>query len=1832
MKKFYWLLFTVCLNVTATFAQPGSLGVNNIDGSPFSCTNLTNRGLYRSAKLQANQSAAAPSWEFPQDCGFPGDVWRPYSTGTAAVPFNVTVPPVANTSSALYNSGNGGGSGVLSAVTNGRYYIFNIQNVVAPNNAFMCVMESATNPVAITNVSRTPAGSAISSSTSVTVQVTVAGSVAPPENVFVRYTTDNFTSSSIIPVSFTGNIGTAIIPAQAAGLAVSFYVYSSTKSKATIDAEVGLHGQVVHDMSTMEWNTNSGANYTYLVSTSNDPILVNATNSANDAFYPTLKAAFDSINSGFHTGAISVSVIGNTTETATALLEASGTGSASYTTVLISPAGGVARSISGAIVAGSSLIHLRGADNVTIDGLNTGGNSLTIENTTVSATSGTNTIRLDGDATSNLITRTRILGAGTMANGTNGGNIWIGAAAISTGNDNNRITNCDIGPSSAGLNSKGIYINGSTTNITVANSGIVIENNRIFDYFAAANSSAGIDIAGGATDMSILGNRFYQTAARTQTSGASHSAIRVSSSSGNAFVIQNNIIGYANATGTGTYSLTGVGTTKFVPIDINVGTTTTTTVRGNTIAGISFSGPMTGTSSSAVFRGIYVGGGLTEVIQNTVGSLDATGSITVSLSGTTTADVVGIFNFGSSNWIANQNQVGGISANNSSTGAANVYGIRLNTTTTVTTVLEDNIVGGNIPNSLQSTSTANGTIVSGILVSTSIATVRRNIVRNLTAAGGTGTTTASSVMGITFVSTTPVQTVTQNTIFGLTNTNTTAATTIVGIQFTGSSAARNQIQRNLIYGLTPSSNTAIVNGIHINGGSSVFANNMIRLGQTASGVDIPVSCAFNGINGPLGTDSIHHNSVLIAGAGVGTGTANTFAFNSAQTTNNRVFRNNIFANVRSNAAGTGKHYAIRVGGTAANPTGLTSNKNILFVNGTGTVLGLFNAVDQVDLTAWQTATGQDANSLSSDPLFVSSSDLKLQSGSPARDIAEDYASVTNDFEGDSRPGANSLKDIGADEFDGIPALINEIEAQLFIDPVNPDVKPNNAPFSPSGRFVNNGTGNQTNVPVRFRILDPSSAEVYNQTGVIPSIIASNTASVTFTPSFTPTVTGVYTMQLIAQLTGDQLVSNDTLVGSFVVNPPLAGPYTVGSGGNYPSLTNNGGIFQALNALGAASDITINIISDLTGETGTHALNQYAQPFKTLIRPFGAPRTVTGSSPAAMIPFNGADDVTIDGSVSGATAAAQLVGGDASLRQLTFTNENTGTSAVVINFASGTNGARRNVVKNTIVNGVSPTTSLLGIAFGGSIPGTIGSRNDSNRVENNAVRRSAFGIYFGGSSTAIPDTANAIVQNDLNSTGADRIDRIGMFVVNQDTVYISRNRIGGISTAAAGDAIGIAVGTQSADLTSTTSGGISRAWVEKNRITGVVSTSTTGFSAVGITLAASSNTGVFNRIENNMISGISAPATSPDLVSGIHVVGVSTGSQRIANNSIALSGDRGTVTAQMPSYGISITGPTTRTEVVNNSVYSTQFASGTASIRTYAIGTAGTIAASGYNGNYNNFFLAGPNPGGFRSGGLGATATDYATLAAWQAAATSDANSLTVDPLYIDTLTDLHIASNSPLIGAGIALSGITQDLDSDIRPSAPTIGADEFTNPIPVRIEYIRGMRQGNNHLIAWKVVCVSSPRATLVLERSADGRNFNSIYSITADAVRCLQPFDYLDRQTLSGKNYYRLRMIDADGVTTYSMVVLLINRDNGFELVNLLPNLVDRGNAVLNVSAAKAAPMEVLVTDMTGKLMGRYRYNLIAGSNQFSMDFTRLAAGMYQITAYTEGQEPKMLRFVKK
>ena len=220
MKRIFILFISVCLFQSISNAQPGALSLNNVNASPYSCQALVNKGTYKQLRVRATQNGTNGTWEFPQDCTFPGNVWRPYNAQNAtAIPFNTLIPSLPNTYAALWNSNNGGVSGKLSRITIGRYYTFNIENVTCTGgncgNANMCVLETDSLPVNLNTVSQTPQANSVAVGFPVT--ITVTSSSHPTENVFLRYTTDAFQTSHLVPISFTDTIGTASIPGFSLG-------------------------------------------------------------------------------------------------------------------------------------------------------------------------------------------------------------------------------------------------------------------------------------------------------------------------------------------------------------------------------------------------------------------------------------------------------------------------------------------------------------------------------------------------------------------------------------------------------------------------------------------------------------------------------------------------------------------------------------------------------------------------------------------------------------------------------------------------------------------------------------------------------------------------------------------------------------------------------------------------------------------------------------------------------------------------------------------------------------------------------------------------------------------------------------------------------------------------------------------------------------------------------------------------------------------------------------------------------------------------------------------------------------------------------------------------------------------------------------------------------------------------------------------------------------------------------------------------------------------------------------------------------------------------------
>lgn len=186
---------------------------------------------------------------------------------------------------------------------------------------------------------------------------------------------------------------------------------------------------------------------------------------------------------------------------------------------------------------------------------------------------------------------------------------------------------------------------------------------------------------------------------------------------------------------------------------------------------------------------------------------------------------------------------------------------------------------------------------------------------------------------------------------------------------------------------------------------------------------------------------------------------------------------------------------------------------------------------------------------------------------------------------------------------------------------------------------------------------------------------------------------------------------------------------------------------------------------------------------------------------------------------------------------------------------------------------------------------------------------------------------------------------------------------------------------------------------------------------------------------------------------------------------------------------------------------------------------------------------------------------------------------------------------------------------------------------LPVLIEYFSGIRINSTHKLTWKINCTGATNITINVERSADGMNFNSMYTITADALRCLLPFTNTDINPSAGMNYYRIKTTDAEGKVTYSRIISLLNKQSSLEIVSFSPNPVfDNNYAKLNVASAQKSYLKILITDMAGKTVYvRKNIAIVAGSNQLPLNFSNFSAGIYQITGISSEGNKITTSFVK-
>ena len=469
-------------------------------------------------------------------------------------------------------------------------------------------------------------------------------------------------------------------------------------------------------------------------------------------------------------------------------------------------------------------------------------------------------------------------------------------------------------------------------------------------------------------------------------------------------------------------------------------------------------------------------------------------------------------------------------------------------------------------------------------------------------------------------------------------------------------------------------------------------------------------------------------------------------------------------------------------------------------------------------------------------------------------------------------------------------------------------------------------------------------------------------------------------------------------------------------------------------------------------------------------------SVTGGSSSAVFVLNGADYVTLNGSVS--ATSNTICPASAASRDLTITNSSTSTASAVVwlQTTAGADAATNNTIKNCNLVGSGNTQTLIGVGSGSTTisTSTTGTGNINNSFINNNISKTQYGIFVQGASAANKNTGTVINQNLINTLTPNNVQIGGIYVGFDNGALISGNTVSGMVSGT--DAFGISTGITGWVATTTTGNEVSNATISKN-IVGLVQNTGTN-SASGI-LVGPSATGT-NNISNNMVYGVIGNSTPGDATTGIFTI-CGAGPTQVYYNSVSMTGDRGAGTSAN-SLALAVMGTDPTIDIRNNILVNKQITASTG--KSYAIGF-GYSTFVNLTSNNNDFFTSGANANFAVTTALN-SGTDRTSLSALQTVTGKDAASLNVDPTFTSS-TNLHLSIiNTALDNFGTVVS-VTDDIDCQSRPIGvnPDMGADEFTSATSVVINSVTASPATTQ--------CVATPR-TITANTTAGGTNITSV------------------------------------------------------------------------------------------------------------------------------------------
>ncbi len=313
---------------------------------------------------------------------------------------------------------------------------------------------------------------------------------------------------------------------------------------------------------------------------------------------------------------------------------------------------------------------------------------------------------------------------------------------------------------------------------------------------------------------------------------------------------------------------------------------------------------------------------------------------------------------------------------------------------------------------------------------------------------------------------------------------------------------------------------------------------------------------------------------------------------------------------------------------------------------------------------------------------------------------------------------------------------------------------------------------------------------------------------------------------------------------------------------------------------------------------------------------------------------------------------------------------------------------------------------------------------------------------------------------------------------------------------------------------------------------------------------------------------------------------------------------------------------------------------------YFVGLFSTTSASSYNarlyirkGSTPNTYNLGIAAAAASSTPIGWVATDIPSASThlvtvgytFVAGATNDVAKLWVDEALFESEPP---AQASSVLGSGseptnLGRFAVRQSYVSGkggtpkCQIDAIKVSTNWLDGTLPLQLKAFSVINKNGFAGLSWQT-CNELNVKQFEIQKSTDAVNFANVATVSAKNAACATTYNFNDAKALSGTAYYRLRMVDFDGRSSFSGILSLTGK---LPLsVSVFPNPVSSNLVVVHPKAFAGASLQVI--DFAGKILMANK--ITQDAVQTSINISKLAKGNY-IAVFLNGNEKQTLKFVK-